>query len=496
MKAKNLLAILLTFIISFGVLSLAYAEESSDVPEGYTPIYTAEDLNNIRNNLSGKYILMNDIDLSSYENWEPIGTYNTPFTGELDGNGCLIINLKIKAVCSEKYNFFGLFGVTADSTLKNIIVSNSNISVYENENVDMINSYVAVGTIAAKTIGENYSKILRCSSTGKIDVFGFSSVFVGGLVGVGVKDNCILSSSNYADINVTTKKEKQKIYVGGLLGSASENEEEYSESFYPIKQSANWGNILINNKICSKETQFFIGGISGLQTNGNEISDCYNRGEISSIDSVGKFKVGGILGRAISRLEKSYNSGKINIQTDENDVVCSICFIKEPEGPSLGAEPVMPQDFVVYNCYYLASPLYPCFQNSDDNYVLFNKIYSLSESEFVHQDSFDSLDFENIWTMEENGYPILKNQPEIPEKIPEESSTESTTEPSTEYTTESTSESTAESTAEPSSEPISEPQEDKCWLADLWIVNVLKQTINFVAGIINNIFSIIGIKTV
>ena len=43
------------------------------VPAGYKGIYTAQDLDNIRNNRSGKYILMNDIDLSSWGEWTPIG---------------------------------------------------------------------------------------------------------------------------------------------------------------------------------------------------------------------------------------------------------------------------------------------------------------------------------------------------------------------------------------------------------------------------------------
>lgn len=488
MNFKHLLSIVLVFVLSFGVCSFAVADENAEVPEGYTPIYTAEDLNNIRNDLDGKYILMNDIDLSVYENWVPIGSSDAPFTGEFNGNGYPIRNLKIKVVCTEEYNFFGLFGVTTDSTLKNIIVSNSNISISENESGDMANSHVAIGMIAAKTIGENYSKVLRCSATGKIEVFGFSYAFIGGLVGIGIKDNCILSSSNYIDINVNTKNESQKIYVGGLLGSASENEEEYTESFYPINQSANFGKILINNEICSEDTQFFIGGICGLQTNGNEMSNCYNRGEISSVDSTGKFKAGGILGRAISRLEKSYNSGKIDIPTNENDVVCSICFINEPEGPSLGIEPVMPQDFVAYNCYCLNSEFSPCLQNPDDNFVFFKKIYSLSESDFMQQESFESFDFENIWTMsEELGCPILKNQPEMPERIPESPTTKPTTiEPTTETTT--------ESSTEPITEPATDPQENECWFADLWIIGVLKQMVVLIVGVISNIFLFVEIR--
>jgi len=38
-------------------------------PDGFTEIRTAQQLSNIRNDLSSKYILMNDIDLSSGGNW-------------------------------------------------------------------------------------------------------------------------------------------------------------------------------------------------------------------------------------------------------------------------------------------------------------------------------------------------------------------------------------------------------------------------------------------
>ena len=46
--------------------------EDEAVAQGYTVIKTASELQNIESNLSGKYILMNDIDLSSEINWLPI----------------------------------------------------------------------------------------------------------------------------------------------------------------------------------------------------------------------------------------------------------------------------------------------------------------------------------------------------------------------------------------------------------------------------------------
>ena len=65
------------------------------VPAGYKGIYNVDDLNNIRNNTSGKYILMNDIYYlidEIGENWEPIDK----FSGVLNGNGKKICSLTYK----------------------------------------------------------------------------------------------------------------------------------------------------------------------------------------------------------------------------------------------------------------------------------------------------------------------------------------------------------------------------------------------------------------
>ena len=68
--------------------------ESEAIAQGYTIIKTADDLQALKDNLSGKYILMNDIDLSGY-NWTAIGTKTNPFSGELNGNGHVIKNLQV-----------------------------------------------------------------------------------------------------------------------------------------------------------------------------------------------------------------------------------------------------------------------------------------------------------------------------------------------------------------------------------------------------------------
>ena len=121
---------------------------ADEVPEGYTPVYTAEDLNNIRNDLDGKYILMNDIDLSEYEKWESVGKESEPFKGELDGRGHKIVNMT-----SEN----GVFGCLNSASIKNLGVCDCDISRY------IINKYA--GVIADKSVS---TKFENCYTIGSI----------------------------------------------------------------------------------------------------------------------------------------------------------------------------------------------------------------------------------------------------------------------------------------------------------------------------------------
>ena len=83
-----------------GMLNLPFLSESErqeTVPEGWVGIYTVEDLDNVRNDLGGQYILMNDLTFADgAAPFNPIGTRQEPFTGRFDGNGHVIRGLVIE----------------------------------------------------------------------------------------------------------------------------------------------------------------------------------------------------------------------------------------------------------------------------------------------------------------------------------------------------------------------------------------------------------------
>ncbi|MDR3235156.1 MAG: hypothetical protein LBT48_00310 [Prevotellaceae bacterium] len=165
-------------------------------------IKTAEHLDSLRHLIGYEhkglcFIITDDIDLSSYENWQPIGVANVsdywmqnPFTGTLDGNNRIIKNLTINRPTE---NFVGLFAAASAANLFNIVIENCSIIGQNN-----------VGALVA-TI-EN-STVRNCSVSGYIQgeniVGGFGATMTGNII-----DRCAANVSVFGD-----KK------VGGFVGS-------------------------------------------------------------------------------------------------------------------------------------------------------------------------------------------------------------------------------------------------------------------------------------
>lgn len=453
MKTKKISAIILTFILCFGVLTIAFADETAEVPEGYTPIYTAEDLYNIRNDLAGKYILMNDIDLSVYENWEPIGTSEAPFTGELDGNGNSILKLKINATCnSDDIVYFGLFGCIDHSTIQNIAIEEVDIRVSYSGTYD---TNCRIGAIA----GYGYfATLTNCVTSGKINIESFAVSEVGGLVGR-CTWNGPANCANYVNINITIGSNATDVAVGGIIGISR---------YLAEKECANFGNISVEGTDVGLYSYVEIGGIDGNSTDNSTITDSYNRGNISVDFSNLRTYIGGLSGQS-NITHNSYSIGKVSHPEEFNGYAGAI------SGNFFSAAFTVGTDSSMKNIYYIDKEMIPAYYEEynieDFTKTPFNNVKLLSEEEFRKQESFVGFDFDTVWAMEENGYPVLQNQPVLPEHIPESSTTESATETTTEPSTESTTEPSVENTTTESSTELSS---DECPLANLWIVRAVK----------------------
>ena len=221
MKKRNILFNLLVFgILILGLHINANAQETS-VPDGYTGIYNIADLDGIRNNPSGKYILMRDIDMTEdtkkggdWDNgmgWTPI----EEFTGVLNGNGHQIIGMNIYTEGSIEKDCIGLIGslITTedsdeDSDEEGVVENLGLINVTINANAEYI------GSIAGYS---NSGKIRNCYSSGKIRPLNQgNSDSVGGIVGMSAWAQEIKNC--FSMIDIVIESQNTSCQAGGISG--------------------------------------------------------------------------------------------------------------------------------------------------------------------------------------------------------------------------------------------------------------------------------------
>ena len=180
------------------------ADDFSD----YTIINTAEDLNNIRNNLSGKYVLGCNIDLNNVE-WEPIGTSVEPFSGILNGNGNTISNLKISKCTQE--GVAGLFGYS-NGIIKNLHID-GNIEI---DASNTPNDRALIGALVGYNSGIVYQCQNSVSINGKMTMALVGESVIAQSAAEGVKiDDVYLADPVIYNLNDIT--EPIDIVMGGVF---------------------------------------------------------------------------------------------------------------------------------------------------------------------------------------------------------------------------------------------------------------------------------------
>ena len=259
-------------------------------------IRTAEELDAIRKDLYGWYVLDNDIDISSFKDWEPIGKYEPDyefadaewwvhaFKGRLDGNGHSIKGLRIEG--EHPFYQCGLFGAIANGEVHNLVIEKPLINVK--------GAVLYVGTVSGmmrqdrgmQSILEGIcTKGLQASV--EIDREAPSYISVAGLI-AGVWDGVIQNCQANGTIKIKSAGNAGgMLFAGGLAG----------ESYSQTEGCCADVNIEVEyaRKDSEGEQTSYIGGLQGGST---YIKDSTAKGSISICGDSGKGQVvvGGLAG--------------------------------------------------------------------------------------------------------------------------------------------------------------------------------------------------------
>lgn len=239
----------------------------TEVPDGYVGIYTVDDFDYMRNSSSGKYILMNDIDMNNVLDWQSID-----FQGMFDGN-----NYEVYGLHSNS----GFFNEVVDANITNFI-----LDITVNEGTHDIQD--TIFNPSSADVGGLSNTIKTSDSQGAFCYIG----------------NCTIKGNITANGN--TGSIAANVYPGNTLA--------------PIKISN-----VINEANISISGKGDIGGIVGraIQQNSDsnktniafEVFNYINKGNITTT-SKDYYNVGGILGYGMGIIERCENYGNLSVSSN------------------------------------------------------------------------------------------------------------------------------------------------------------------------------------
>ncbi len=447
---KRLTSILLTLAMLVGMLPalsphaqaaaddatalLQEVDTKTSVPSGYTPIYDAEDLQNMQEDLTANYILMSDIDLSGI-NWKPMkpsrtgvqpsisGFWTSGFTGTLEGNGFTIRNLTVNG---EKYDDGALF-FQNEGTIQNLRVTGqvsvmqdavfchaTTIAIYNKGTIYNCTSAVnLIGGGQSSTpvqigglVSENTGTIDCCRYTGTIHAYpGHGRISVGGIAYINDSNaeisRCenvgiiLAECGNYMEATdiISSLLNESYICLGGIAGKTGWKS--------TISQCRVTCTVRITGECDSQSKQWYIGGLIGNTYTGGSatITDCCFNGSISTNVELDRSLsnpsgVGGLAGGEAysSKFENCYVSGTI---TDSSPNLAGI-----PAWLTCNAS-----DSEFIGCYYPAGTLDPIIWNAPDEDKAGYTAVPLAS--MASKATFPEYDFSSVWTMGQS-YPIQK----------------------------------------------------------------------------------------
>lgn len=242
-------------------------------------VSTAQDLINIGNDLTAKYLMQNDIDISGSA-WTPIGSIANRFTGALIGNGYSISGLTLTSRDTKGAGFFGVIGESGK--VSNVTFTNVNISggstgyigAVAGINYGTIFDVTVEGTVGVSNVGDNIGGLVARSfgsmynCTNKATVKGGTNV--GGIAGNFEFASANMSFNNCFNLGNVTGQTK----VGGVVGYLRVSRLVY------ISKLSNTASVSSSGKYSGG----IIGYTEGISGQTGNYESCVNSGNVTALD--------------------------------------------------------------------------------------------------------------------------------------------------------------------------------------------------------------------
>jgi hypothetical protein len=279
---------------------------ASPPSETHTPIWDWNDLDAIRDNLGGSYILMTDLtknkeDTPGYDElagptanggkgWEPIGTEFSQFKGHFNGQGYEIRDLVINR---PDQNHVGLFGYVG---------SGGSIA-----NINMVNVAVSGKEFVGGLVGRNNGLVSNSHSSGTVA----GERVVGGLVGWNAYGRVTSNSDSTCSVTGTDN-------IGGLVGWNEGWVYNSHSTTGSVTGTENVGGLTGCNHGAGGivRESYSTGSVTGTENvgglvgdnDGGKVSDSHSNGDVT-----GERVVGGLVGwnAPSSSLINSYSYGNV-----------------------------------------------------------------------------------------------------------------------------------------------------------------------------------------
>lgn len=337
-------------------------------------ISTCAQLGEIANNLSGSYVLNNNINCNGT-------TYSSPtsnFTGILNGQNHTIENIN--------FTTCGLFcHASGGATIENTNINGGTFtdSVYGSS----MGSFV--GELDGATLSNLHSNLTITGSSG--------DQYIGGIVGlIWLGSNNSISNSSYTGSMIIPDTDA---YVGGIVGYAGSTSYSLSNDYAVPTITLNSGDGYLE-----------VGGLAGDLTE-DSLTDSYSAGSITASGTLTNAEVGGFVGifGGSATIQNSFSATSVNGSYTGTNVTAGAVY-----GDSGGTNTNMYFDesrAILTNC-------------SGDNSTSCTPVNVSNANPSYFFDSknnapLSSWDFSNTWALS-TSYPTLQNQTlfTIPSSIP------------------------------------------------------------------------------